>query len=86
MEWTVVTVIIALVGLGAGIIKPIVSLTRSITSLTVVVERLEGDLKEQAQHSRESHIRLWAHNEEQDKRLDDHEIRLGKLEDRPGEE
>ena len=34
MEWTTVTVIIALVGLGAAIIKPIVSLTRSITELT----------------------------------------------------
>ena len=34
MEWTVVTVVIALVGLGAAIVKPIVSLTRSITSLT----------------------------------------------------
>ena len=28
MEWTVVTVVIALVGLGAAIVKPIVSLTR----------------------------------------------------------
>ena len=39
--WTVVGVLIALVGLGASIIKPIVTLTRSITKLTVVVERIE---------------------------------------------
>ena len=38
MEWTTVTVIIALVGLGAAIIKPIVSLTRSITELTIQVK------------------------------------------------
>ena len=39
MEWTVVTALAALVGLGAALIKPIVSLTKSITQITVVVER-----------------------------------------------
>ena len=80
MEWTTVTVIIALVGLGAAVIKPIVSLTQSITKLTVVVERLERELDEQSEHSRESHKRLWDHNEEQDNRLDDHARRIHDME------
>lgn len=80
MEWTTVTVIIALVGLGAAVIKPIVSLTQSITKLTVVVERLERELDDQSEHSRESHRRLWDHNEEQDNRLDDHERRIHDME------
>ena len=80
MEWTTVTVIIALVGLGAAVIKPIVSLTQSITKLTVVVERLERELDEQGKHSREIHKRLWDHNEEQDNRLDDHERRIHDIE------
>ena len=80
MEWTTVTVIIALVGLGAAVIKPIVSLTQSITKLTVVVERLERELDEQSEHNRESHKRLWDHNEEQDNRLDDHERRIHDME------
>ena len=80
MEWTTVTVIIALVGLGAAVINPIVSLTQSITKLTVVVERLERELDEQSEHSRESHKRLWDHNEEQDNRLDDHERRIHDME------
>ena len=80
MEWTTVTVIIALVGLGAAVIKPIVSLTQSITKLTMVVERLERELDEQSEHSRESHKRLWDHNEEQDNRLDDHERRIHDME------
>ena len=54
MEWTTITVIISLVGLGAAVIKPIVSLTQSITKLTVVVERLERELDDQSEHSRES--------------------------------
>ena len=80
MEWTTITVIISLVGLGAAVIKPIVSLTQSITKLTVVVERLERELDEQNEHSRESHKRLWDHNEEQDNRLDDHERRIHDME------
>ena len=80
MEWTTVTVIIALVGLGAAVIKPIVSLTQSITKLTVVVERLLRELDDQSEHSRESHKRLWDHNEEQDNRLDDHERRIHDME------
>lgn len=80
MEWTTITVIISLVGLGAAVIKPIVSLTQSITKLTVVVERLERELDEQSEHSRESHRRLWDHNEEQDNRLDDHERRIHDME------
>lgn len=80
MEWTTITVIISLVGLGAAVIKPIVSLTQSITKLTVVVERLERELDDQSEHSRESHKRLWDHNEEQDNRLDDHERRIHDME------
>lgn len=80
MEWTTITVIISPVGLGAAVIKPIVSLTQSITKLTVVVERLERELDEQSEHSRESHKRLWDHNEEQDNRLDDHERRIHDME------
>ena len=82
MEWTVVGVLIALVGLGASIIKPIVTLTQSITKLTVVVERVERELAQQAAHSRESHKRLWAHNDAQDQLLDDHETRISVLEHR----
>lgn len=80
MEWTVVTVIVALVGLGGAIVKPIASLTGSITRLTVVVERIEGELEEQSRHSHESHRRLWEHNDGQDRQLQDHERRIGALE------
>ena len=80
MEWTTVTVIIALVGLGAAIIKPIVSLTQSITKLTVVVEHLQDDVGGLTTKNSQSHARLWDHNDTQDGRLDDHERRIGDLE------
>ena len=81
-EWGVVGVIVALVGLVTGLVKPMISLTQSITKLTVVVEGMCTELEEQKQHTRKSHQRIWAYNEEQDKRLNDHERRIGTLEKR----
>lgn len=80
MEWTVVTVLIALAGFGAAVVKPITNLTRSITTLTVVVQRMQSDLAAEAEHRKESHRRIWAHSGEQDERLNDHERRIGHLE------
>lgn len=80
MEWTTVTVIIALVGLGAAIIKPIVSLTQSITKLTVVVETLQEDMSGLTTKNSQGHARIWEHNDEQDARIEDHERRIGTLE------
>lgn len=79
-EWSVVLVIISLVGLGAVIIKPVVSLTKSITTLTVVVENLQKDVNLIIANNRESHERIWRHEQKQDARLDDHETRMIKME------
>lgn len=79
MEWTVVTVIIAIVGLLATVVKPIISLTQSITRLTTVVEQIDERLADQKEHSREAHQKLWDKNEQQDRRMDDHEKRLHDL-------
>ena len=75
-EWTVVIALGALVSLGAAVIKPIVSLTRAITQLTVTVDALQKDLDAFAHKNSDGHARLWHHNEQQDARLDDHERRL----------
>lgn len=80
MEWTVVTVIIALVGLICTVSKPIVSLTRSITQLIGAVDNLKTDLSEAMNKNHESHGRIWDHNKIQDERLSDHDIRIVKLE------
>lgn len=79
-EWGVVGVIIALVGLFATMVKPIITLTKTITRLTVVVERLENGQREQKDSAHTAHQKLWEHNDKQDQRLDDHELRIGILE------
>ena len=80
MEWTVVTVIIAIVGLGIAIVKPVVSLTQSITKLTVLVDKLAEDMGEYVGKNRDSHARIWEKNKEQDDRLNDHDKRISVME------
>lgn len=82
MEWTTVTVIIALVGFATAVIKPIVSLTKSITTLTVAVENLKEDLRFFSDKNTESHERIWNHEKHQDERLDDHEKRIIRIEEK----
>ena len=80
MEWEVFGVIAAIVGFLAVILPPLIRLNGSITRLTVTMERLAKDMDTQRERSRESHKRLWEHNEEQDERLNNHETRITKLE------
>ncbi len=87
MEWTVVTVIIALFGLFFTVGKPIINLNNNIVKLNMSIESLRektkanaNELEKQKLHAHESHQRLWEHNEEQDKKLADHEKRINSLE------
>ena len=79
-EWGVVGVIVALAGLVVTLVRPMISLTKSITQLTTVVDRLKNDVEDTVDKNHESHRRIWAHNDEQDKTLTDHEKRIGFLE------
>ena len=76
-EWAVFGVIVAVAGFLAVVVPPIVNLTKSITRLTVVVDNLSKDMELQ----RKSNSKLWAHNDEQDGRLNDHETRIRILEE-----
>lgn len=79
MEWTVVLALVTLVGLFATVVKPVVSLTKAMTQLTMAVEHIDESLSEQRKHSKNAHQKLWAHNDDQDKLLDCHEQRLHDL-------
>lgn len=79
-EWSVVLVVMALFGLGASIGKPVVSLTRSITTLTVAVENLQKDMSALASRNSEAHERIRRHDGRQDERLADHEKRIIRIE------
>lgn len=86
-EWIVFTALGTIVGLFLTVGKPIISLNKTMTTLNVNVEHnsqevkeLKDDLKAQRDSAKESHNRLWDHNDKQDAKIQDHETRLGILE------
>lgn len=75
MEWTVVTVIIALVGLFMTVGKPIITLNSSITHLQDAIDELREDIKV-----------LTGRTDNQEERLQDHETRISILEEKQKKE
>lgn len=75
MEWTVVTVIIALVGLFMTVGKPIISLNGSITHLQDAINELREDIKV-----------LTGRTDSQEEKLQDHEKRISILEEKQKKE
>ena len=81
-EWTIVTVIIALVGLFVTVAAPIIRQTKAMTKLDTTMETLSEKLTQLESRNTDAHRRIWERNEEQDKTLHNHEVRIVKLEDR----
>jgi hypothetical protein len=79
-EWGVVTVLAALVSFAAVVVGPMLKLNTSITKLTVSLTDLRERLEEIDSGNTSSHRRLWDKNDEQDRKLEDHEMRLHDLE------
>lgn len=79
-EWDIVTVLAAVVGLFAAVGAPVIRLNATMTRLSTLVEALEKKVDNQAASSKESHRRLWEHNDEQDGKIADHEKRITILE------
>lgn len=79
-EWGVVGVIIALAGLIGIFAKVSANLSNVITKLSVVVDRLEKTVEINQKGVHESFQKVWKHNEEQDDKINEHEIRLQLLE------
>ena len=61
MEWTVITVLVALVGLLATVGAPVIKLNSNLTKLTVLLDTLKNDMQEQKKYcERKSPRRLGA--------------------------
>lgn len=80
MEWQIVTVIIALVGLGATVTKPIMNLTNTLAKLNHTCENLEERIERSEAKNTDSHRRIWEHNKQQDEKIADHDKRITTLE------
>ncbi len=80
MEWQIFTVIVAIVGAAVTVTTPVLKLTNTITKLNETCENLENRFKEFEDNNKTSHRRIWEHNDEQDKIISNHEIRITVLE------
>lgn len=80
MTWEIFLGITALVGFIVGIVKLVVPLTNAITKLTVAIENMREDMKNDKTVNQKEHEKLWKHCEDQDVTLDDHESRIFKIE------
>ena len=73
-EWTVVGVVVVLVGLIGSVSGPLIKLNSNITKLTVAVDNFQRALDKLEGENRESHKIFY-------KRLAQHEQRLKALEE-----
>ena len=80
-EWSVVLVIISLVGLGAAIIKPILSLNTAIVKLTEAVKELQKDMADFVNGNHNSHVRIHERIDGCNEAIRNHENRIEKLEE-----
>ena len=79
-EWGVVGVIIALVGFGVTVLKPILTLNTSIVKLTERMEHVSHELNQLTDQNTENHKRIWQRIDEHGEMLNDHEQRLDHFE------
>lgn len=80
MEWTVVVVLIALVGLIVSILTPAIKLNTSVTKLSTLVDNLSSKLSSMESNNSEAHRRIWTEMDGQRATLNGHETRITVLE------
>ena len=84
-EWGVVTVLIAVAGLFATVGAPVLKLNSTITQLKVLLDDLRNEFNRSQQRSHETHTRLWQRGDYMEERLNDHESRITRLEEKEGQ-
>ena len=80
MEWSVISVIVVLVGLFVSIGAPIIKLIASITKLTSSVEYLQESMQDLTKRNSDTHGRIFTQLDEHDRTIGDHETRITVLE------
>lgn len=85
MEWTVVGVLVVLVGLIISVLTPAIKLNTSVTKLGTLVDQLNAQLKDMERNNKEAHQRIWGALDEHKETLGDHETRITVLESKKRE-
>ncbi len=78
-EWNVFLVLVAIVGFFFTVGAPIIKLNTNITKLNASLESIQKDQVKLERDNHDAHKRIWEHNDEQDKMLEEHRLRLHDL-------
>ena len=79
MTWEIVAGMVTLLGFVISVVKTVIPLTNAITLLTEKTAELSSKMEDMDEKKTKAHTELWAHNKEQDKRLEEHAQRLHDL-------
>ena len=79
MTWEIVAGMVTLLGFVITVVKTVIPLTNAITLLTEKTAELSSKMEDWDEKKTKAHTELWAHNKEQDKRLEEHAQRLHDL-------
>lgn len=80
MTWEIFLGIVALIGFCVTIATPLMKLSKTMTELNINMQNLNQAMNTLTANNTESHRRIWAHNDEQDEKLENHEKRITKIE------
>ena len=80
MTWEIFLGIVALIGFCVTIMTPLMKLSKTMTELNVNMQNLNQAMNTLTANNTESHRRIWAHNDEQDEKIENHEKRITKIE------
>lgn len=81
-QWDVYLIIVSLVSFAIALGTPIIKLNTSITRLIERLHNLDEGMETLTAKNSKSHERLWSHNDDQDKKIEDHEKRIIILEEK----
>ena len=84
MEWTIVGVIVVLIGLVAAITKPLLAWNTNLTENTMAIKCLTDSIKGNEKSNAEEHIAIWNEVEKQCDMLNRHETDIAVIKEKVG--
>lgn len=84
MEWTVVGVLVVLIGLIVSIVRPLLKWNTCLTENTMAIKGLTDSIKGNEQINTEEHNELWIVCDKQGEKLNEHDTRITVLEKEKG--
>ena len=84
MEWTVVGVLVVLIGLIVSIVRPLIKWNTCLTENTMAIKGLTDSIKGNEQINTEEHNELWIVCDKHGEKLNEHDTRITVLEKEKG--